>query len=90
MALIKDAADAAQRERAAAMPNPVTAARRGITVGRYMGLSERHAAGMVMCAAVAAIASAERSGCADIAWLNDIHAEAHRVWKRTQTPAVTS
>ena len=84
MALIKNAGDAARRQRAAAMPDPVTAARRGITAGRYMGLSERHAAGMVMAAAAAAINSAERAGCADYAWLDAIHAEALRVWRCTQ------
>ena len=84
MALIKNASDAARRERAAAMPSPVMAARRGIIAGRYMGLSERHAAGMVMTAVAAAIDSAERAGCEDTAWLYDIHAEAHRVWRRTQ------
>lgn len=84
MALIKDAADAAERERAAAMPNPVTAARRGITVGRYMQLSERQAAIMVMTAASAAAASAAADGCEDTSWLGAIHAEAERVYLRTR------
>ena len=88
MALIKDAADAAERERAAAMPNPVTAARRGITVGRYMQLSERRAAMMVMAASSAAAASAREDGCEDTTWLEAIHAEALRVYLRTR-PADT-
>lgn len=83
MALIKDSADAAARERAAAMPSPFTAARRGITVGRYLGLSEREAAMMVMVACSAAITSARHDGCEDVTWLLAIHTEAGRVYART-------
>lgn len=87
MALIKDAADAAQRERAAAMPDPVRTARRGVIVGRHMGLPEREAALMVMTAASAAAASANVSGTFDTTWLMRIHAEAERIYLRTPQPA---
>lgn len=87
MAVLKDAADAASREREAAMPNPVTTARRGISVGRYLGLSERNAALMVMTASSAAAVSANIDGDCDTTWLVKIHAEAERVYVRSLTAA---
>lgn len=83
MGLIADQVGAAARERAAAMPDPVRAARRGVIAGRYMGLSERHAAMMVMSAASAAEASARQDGVSDTTWLQGIHAEAERIYLRT-------
>ena len=87
MAGVADAADAAAREREAAMPHPATTARRGITVGRYMGLSEREAALMVMTAASAAAVSANISGDIDTTWLIRIHAEAERIYIRALASA---
>lgn len=83
MALISDKADAADRERRAAMPDPVRTARRGIVAGRYMGLTERHAAMMVMACASAAEASAKQDGAFDVTWLTQIHAEAERIYLQT-------
>lgn len=80
MALIKDAAHAAETERRAAMPSPEHTARRGIVAGRYMGLSERQAALMVMAASTAAAVSAEEDGCTNTSWLHYIHAEAQRIY----------
>ena len=88
MPLIKDSADAAQRERAAAMPSPVTTARRGITVGRYMQLSEQDAARMVIAASSAAAFSARENGCDDTTWLEAINAEATRVYMRNVQAAL--
>lgn len=82
MAGVKDRADAQARERALVMPSPVTTARRGITVGRYLGLSEHQAALMVMVACGAAVASANMDGAPDVSWLEAIHAEASRVYDR--------
>jgi hypothetical protein len=80
MGLIRDRADAAERERALVMPSPVRTARRGILVGRAMGLSKRHAALMVMAAAGAAMASAQVDPGQDVSWLQAISDEAGRVY----------
>lgn len=83
MGLIKDVGNAAERERAVAMPSPVTTARRGIIVGRSMGLDKHQAALMVMVAARAATASVIMDGCDDTRWLDAIHAEASRIYDRS-------
>lgn len=83
MAVIQDKADAAQRERDTAMPNPQRAARRGIIAGRYMGLSEHQAALMVMVAVRAAVTSVLMDGGQDVTWLEAIHAEASRAYDRS-------
>lgn len=83
MGLIKDRADAAAREKAAAMPPPASTARRGITACRYMGLTEHQAALAVMVAVRAAVTSVLMDGCEDVTWLEAIHAEASRIYDRS-------
>jgi hypothetical protein len=87
---IKDAAGAAATEQAAAMPSPQTAARRGIIVGRYMGLGQHQAALMVMVACGAATSSAAMDGVEDTSWLESVHDEAMRVYERTRPADIPS
>jgi hypothetical protein len=82
MGLITSREDAAERERSLVMPNPVRTARRGILVGRAMGMSRRHAALMVMAAAGGAMASASVDPRQDVSWLQAISDEAARVYKQ--------
>jgi hypothetical protein len=80
--LIRDRADAAQRERALTMPDPQRVARAGVLAGRAMGLTRRHAALMVMAAAGAAAASAGVDPDQDVSWLEAISDEAKRVYQQ--------
>lgn len=85
---IASAADAAQIERSIAMPAPERAARRGVLVGQYMGLSKHQAAMMVMTAASAAEASAIQDGCSDVTWLKAIHREASLIYAKSRPAGV--